>query len=124
MTYRFSTVEQGRGMRYYSTSACGKCAIKASCTRNKESRRVTRWENEAVLEAMEQRLKRRPDLLARRKAIVEHPFGSMKRWMDQGYFLTKGLEKVGAEFSLTVLAYNLRRVINLVGVPRMIATLA
>lgn len=73
---------------------------------------------------MEQRLKRRPDLLARRKAIVEHPFGSMKRWMDQGYFLTKGLEKVGTEFSLTVLAYNLRRVINLVGVPRMIATLA
>ena len=124
LTYRFSTVEQGRGMRYYSTSACGNCSIKASCTRNKESRRITRWENEAALEAMEQRLKRQPDLLGRRKAIVEHPFGSMKRWMDQGYFLTKGLEKVGTEFSLTVLAYNLRRVINLVGVPRMLAKLA
>lgn len=124
LTYRFSTVEQGRGMRYYSTSACGKCALKVRCTRNKESRRITRWENEAVLDTMEQRLKARPELMSRRKAIVEHPFGSMKRWMDQGYFLMKGLDKVGAEFSLTVLAYNLKRVINLVGVPRMIAALA
>ena len=124
LTYRFSTVEQGRGMRYYSTGACGRCAMKARCTRSQQSRRITRWENEAVLEAMEQRLKSRPELLSRRKAIVEHPFGSMKRWMDQGYFLMKGLEKVGAEFSLTVLAYNLRRVITLLGVPRMMAALA
>lgn len=124
LTYRFSTVEQGRGMRYYSTSACGTCAMKARCTRNKEARRITRWEQEAVLEAMEQRLKATPELGTRRKAIVEHPFGTMKRGMDQGYFLLRGLTKVRAEFSLTVLAYNLKRVINIVGVPRMMAALA
>jgi transposase len=123
LTYRFSTIEQGRGMRYYSTSACGRCAIKARCTRNKEARRITRWEQEAILEAMEQRLKANPELGTRRKAIVEHPFGTMKRGMDQGYFLLRGLAKVRAEFSLTVLAYNLKRVINIVGVPRMVAAL-
>jgi transposase len=124
LTYRFSTVEQGRGMRDYSTAACGRCALKARCTRNKQSRRITRWVNEGVLDAMEQRLKNDPTLRTRRKAIVEHPFGTMKRWMDQGYFLMRGLAHVRAEFSLTVLAYNLRRVINLVGVSRMIAAIA
>ena len=123
LTYRFSTVEQGRGMRYYSTSACSTCALKPRCTRNKESRRITRWEQEAVLEAMEQRLKAKPELGTRRKAIVEHPYGTMKRGMDQGYFLLRGLQKVRAEFSLTVLAYNIKRVMNLVGVPRMLAAL-
>jgi hypothetical protein len=98
--------------------------MKARCTRNKEARRITRWQQEAVLEAMEQRLKATPELGTRRKAIVEHPFGTMKRGMDQGYFLLRGLPKVRAEFSLTVLAYNLKRVVNIVGVPRMIAALA
>ena len=64
-----------------------------------------------------------PELRTRRQALVEHPFGTMKRWRDQGYFLMRGLVKVRTEFSLTVLAYNLTRVINLVGVPRMIAAL-
>ena len=123
LTYRFSTIEQGRGMRYYSTSACGRCAIKARCTRNKEARRITRWEQEAILEDMERRLKANPELGTRRKAIVEHPFGTMKRGMDQGYFLLRGLAKVRAEFSLTVLAYNLKRAISVVGIPRMIAAL-
>jgi hypothetical protein len=110
-------------MRYYMTSACSACALKPRCTRNKESRRITRWEQEAVLEAMEQRLKAKPELGTRRKAIVEHPYGTMKRGMDQGYFLLRGLQKVRAEFSLTVLAYNLKRVITLVGVPKMITAL-
>ncbi len=69
-------------------------------------------------------MKATPALGTRRKAIVEHPFGTMKRGMDQGYFLLRGLGKVRAEFSLTVLAYNLKRVINIVGVPRMVAALA
>ena len=124
LDYRFSTVEQGRGMRYYSTSACKGCALKPQCTRNKESRRITRWEQEGILDVMEQRLTDHPELRTRRKAIVEHPFGSMKRGMDQGYFLMRGLVKVKSEFSLTVLAYNLKRVINLVGVPRMLAALS
>lgn len=76
------------------------------------------------LDVMEQRLREQPELSTRRKAIVEHPFGTMKRGMSQGYFLLRGLAKVRAEFSLTVLAYNLRRVINIVGIPRLMAALA
>ncbi len=124
LTYRFSTVEQERGTRYYSTGACGRCALKARCTRNKAARRITRWEDEGVLDAMAQRLAEHPERYARRKAIVEHPFGTMKRGMDQGYFLLRGLAKVRTEFSLTVLAYNLKRALRLVGVPQLVAALA
>ncbi len=73
---------------------------------------------------MAERLVEHPERYARRKAIVEHPFGTMKRGMDQGYFLLRGLAKVRAEFSLTVLAYNLKRALRLVGVPQLIAALA
>ena len=76
------------------------------------------------MEAMAARLRRAPDLYRQRKALAEHPFGTMKRGMDQGYFLLKGLCKVRGEFSLTVLAYNLKRALNLVGVPRLMAALA
>ena len=124
LPYRFSTVEQGRGTRYYRTAACRPCALKSRCTRSPESRRITRWEQEGVLDAMAQRLRDNPKVMARRKTIVEHPFGTMKRWMDQGYFLTRGLAKVRGEFSLTVVAYNLKRAIMIVGVRRMIAALA
>ena len=80
--------------------------------------------DEHLLEAMAHRLAHNRALFAQRKALSEHPFGTMKRGMDQGYFLLKGLRKVRGEFSLTVLAYNLRRVFNLVGVPRLMAALA
>jgi len=76
------------------------------------------------MQAMAARLRRAPDLFRQRKALAEHPFGTMKRGMDQGYFLLKGLRKVRGEFSLTVLAYNLKRALNLVGVPRLLAALA
>ncbi len=79
---------------------------------------------EHVLEAMERRLARNRALFAQRKTLSEHPFGTMQRGMDQGYFLLKGLRKVRGEFSLTALAYNLKRVINLVGVPRLLEALA
>lgn len=124
LTYGYSTVERGRGMRYYRTPACTHCAVKARCTRSPGARRITRWEDEAVLDAMEVRHAQQPARSARRKALVEHPFGTMKRWMDQGYFLCRGLVKVGAEFSLTVFAYNLKRAMTIVGVPRLIAALA
>jgi hypothetical protein len=73
---------------------------------------------------MEARLKKRPDIIARRREIVEHPFGTIKQWMGQGAFLTRGLEKVRAEFSLTALAYNLRRALNIVGVEALRAAVA
>lgn len=82
---------------------------------------MNRFENEAVLERMADRLAARPDVLDQRRESVEHPFGSIKQWMGQGAFLMRGLENVRAEFSLTALAYTIRRAITLVGIPAMIA---
>ena len=97
------------------TDACRGCELKPQCTAN-TYRRVGRWTEEAVLERMEVRLAARPEILKQRREIAEHPFGSIKHWMNQGTFLLRGLEKVRAEFSLTVLAYNVIRVMNIVGV--------
>ena len=104
---------------YSNRSACPACALRPRCT--KTFRRVSRLENEAVLDRMAARLKARPDILDRRRESVEHPFGSIKQWMGQGAFLMKGLGNVRAEFSLTALAYNVRRVINILGVSAMLA---
>jgi transposase len=123
LTFRFDAVEHGRHIRYYATSACKICPLRQRCTRNKGGRRLTRWVDAHLLEAMEQRVRSRPEVMKQRKQLVEHPFGTMKRWWDAGYFLMRGLEKVRTEFSLTVLAYNLRRVLNLVEMPRLLAAL-
>jgi len=124
LTFRFETEEKGRCIRYYATTACRACPFKERCTRNQQGRRITRWVDEHILEAMAERVKGRPDIMQQRKAIVEHPFGTMKRAMQQGYFLLRGLPKVAAEMSLTVLAYNIKRVITILGVEKMIAALA
>lgn len=113
LTYRFSTVEKERELRYYRAKDCSTCLLKKQCTRNKGNRTITREANEAVMEEMAMRVKQKPQKMKLRKAIVEHPFGTMKRTMNAGYFLCKGLEAVRAEFSLTVLAYNLKRVLNI-----------
>lgn len=123
LTFRFDAVEHGRPIRYDATSACGGCALKPQCTRSKGGRRLTRWVDEHLLEAMEQRVRRRPEVMRQRTQVVAHPFGTRKRWWDAGSFLMRGLEKVRTEFSLTVLAYNLRRVVNLVEMPRLLAAL-
>ena len=107
---------------YSNRSACLACALRPRCTNT--FRRVSRLENEAVLDRMAARLKARPDIVDRRREAVEHPFGSIKQWMGQGAFLMKGLENVRAEFSLTALAYNLRRAINIIGVRAMITAVA
>ena len=100
--------------------ACRACPLRPHCTHN-SYRRVSRLGNEAVLDQMEARLAARPELLDQRREIVEHPFGTIKHWMNQGAFLMRGLENVRAEFSLTALAYNLRRAINILGVSTLIA---
>ena len=105
---------------YANDAACKTCALKARCT-GAASRKVTRYENEAVLDRMAERLAARPEVLDTRRESVEHPFGSVKQWMGQGAFLMRRLENVRAEFSLTAIAYNLRRAINLVGIPALIA---
>jgi transposase len=113
LTHRFNTYELGRSLRYYRTNACAKCPLKEKCTRNK-SRTITREENEGLMEAMAARAKAHPEKMALRKALVEHPFGTIKRWFGYTYFLVKGLEKVRAEWTLITLCYNLKRVLNIV----------
>ena len=107
-----------------SPNTCGACALRTQCTSSQGGRQITRYENEARLERMAERLAARPELRDRRRETVEHPFGSIKQWMGQGAFLTRGIENVRAEFSLTALAYNLRRALNLVGVPGLIAAVS
>jgi len=110
-------------INYTNKLACDDCAIRSRYT-NGRFRTVSRLENEAVLDRMQARLAQRPDILDRRREMVEHPFGTIKQWMNQGAFLMRGLEKVRAEFSLTALAYNLRRVLNIVGFAELMATVA
>jgi transposase len=104
---------------YTNRAACKACELKPRCTRT--FRRVSRLENEAVLDRMAARLAFRPDMLGQRRNSVEHPFGTIKQWMGQGAFLMRRLENVRGEFSLTALAYNIRRAITLVGVPGLVA---
>jgi transposase len=115
-----------RGLKktnYVNKLACDDCKIRQRCT-NGKFRTVSRLENEAVLDRMQARLAKRPGVLDRRRETVEHPFGTIKQWMNQGAFLMRGLEKVRAEFSLTSLAYNLRRVLNIVAFADLMAAVA
>jgi transposase len=107
---------------YGNPKACRACQLRARCTN--DARSVFRLENEDVLDRMAERLKARPAILDRRREVVEHPFGSIKQWMYQGAFLMRGLANVRAEFSLTALAYNLRRALNILGVEAMTAAVA
>ncbi|MGI4806843.1 MAG: transposase [Janthinobacterium lividum] len=108
-----------RTIRYGNRPACRDCALKPQCT-SSGARTIERWEGEAVLDRMAERLAARPDILDPRRETVEHPFGSIKQWMNQGAFLMRGLASVNAEFSLTALAHNLRRTINILGIPAIL----
>jgi hypothetical protein len=118
--YRYESFEQNRLIRYYTTSQCLTCRLKSKCTSNARGRRITRWVDEKFMDEMARRVRARPEVLRRRQQLSEPPFGTIKRAMNQGYFLMKGLDKVGAEMSLTVLSYNLKRAINILGVPKLI----
>ena len=112
-------------MRHYWTNACAGCAgcaIKRQCTTGKE-RRVKHWEHEGVVDAMQQRLDQAPDTMRNRRRTVEHPFGPLKAWMGSTHFLTKTLQRVSTEMSLHVLAYNLKRVIAILGVKPLVAAI-
>ncbi len=118
LTWRFNNVEDGRTLRNYLGTGCATCVIKAQCTTGKE-RRVKRWEHEAALDAMQRRLDQTPSAMRVRKQTVEHPFGTIKCWMGATHFLTRTLKRVSTEMSLHVLAYNLKRVIAIMGVRPM-----
>jgi transposase len=114
LTRHFSSVEDGMTLHVYWTTRCGDCPLKPQCTTGKE-RRIKRWEHEAVIDAMQERLDRTPHAMGIRRATVEHTFGTLKAWMGATHFKTKTLEKVRTEMSLHVLAYNLKRVIAILG---------
>jgi transposase len=115
LTWRYSSVEKGMTIHSYWTTKCPDCPLRARCTSSKQPRRVRRWEHEAVIDAMQERLDRKPDAMRIRRATVEHPFGTLKAWMGATHFKMKTLEKVKTEMSLHILAYNLKRVIAILG---------
>ena len=122
LTYSFTTKENGLVLYRYSTNACQNCAIKNSCTTGKE-RRITRWEHEHILEAVQRRLDEHPEMMRQRRETVEHPFGTIKARMGATHFLMKTLPRVAAEMALHVLAYNLTRVMNIMGTKPLIAAM-
>jgi hypothetical protein len=115
LPYRYTNEEDGKTLRRYWTTACQACALKSKCTTGKE-RRISRWEHEAVLEAVQARLDRNPDKMRVRRQTVEHPFGTIKSWMGSTHFQMKTLKHVSTEMALHVLAYNMKRVMRILGV--------
>jgi hypothetical protein len=122
LIYRYMNEEDGLTLRRYWTSACQTCAIKHRCTTGKE-RRITRWEHEHVLEAVQRRLDEHPEAMRQRRETVEHPFGTIKARMGATHFLMKTLKRVSTEMALHVLAYNLTRVMNILGTRPLIAAM-
>lgn len=120
--YRMTTEQDGKMMRRYWTNACPNCLLKSKCTTGNE-RRIPRWEHEHVLEAAQKRLDENPQAMRARRETVEHPFGTLKMRMGATHFLMKRLPKVATEMALHVLAYNLTRVMNIVGVKPLLAAI-
>jgi transposase len=113
LIHRGVRIKNGYEEKAYTTSACYQCSLKPKCSKNKHSRRIYRWIHEDVMERLDRRVKDQNEIMKLRKALVEHPFGTIKHWMDQGYFLMKGKPKVTAEMALSVLSYNLKRVLKI-----------
>lgn len=124
LRFRSKKNERGKEFKVYKTKACAGCPLRAQCTTSKYGRKLVRWVDQEVIERLQARNRGRPELLKLRKTLAEHPFGTIKWGMDQGYFLLKGKRKVTTEFGLTVLSYNLKRVLNILGVEQMISMLA
>ena len=122
LIWRMRTVEKGRKLDAYWSSACPRCAIKRRCT-SSTNRRLYRWAHEDVLDAVQDRLDGQPDSMRLRRQTVEHPFGTLKAWMGYTHFLTRTLAHVRTEMSLHVLAYNLKRVIAILGVKPLLAAI-
>jgi len=123
LTYRYTSLQGGLRLRRYWASVCKSCAIKAQCTPATE-RRITRWEHEHVLEVVQRRLDEHPERMRQRRETVEHPFGTIKCWMGYTHFQMKTLARVGTEMALHVLAYNLKRVMKIMGIAPLIAAIS
>jgi len=115
LTWRYKTEEAGKIIHRYWSSNCSTCKIKKQCTTGKE-RRISRWEHEDIIDEMEAELEKEPNKMGIRRQTVEHPYGTLKHWMGSTHFLTKRLKGVSTEMSLHVLAYNLKRVMKIIGI--------
>jgi hypothetical protein len=122
LTYRFTNVADGKTLHSYWTTACPACPLKEKCTTGK-MRRIRRWEHEGVLEAVQDRLDRNPQMMTMRRSVVEHPFGTIKFWMGAVHFLMKRLPNVRTEMALHVLSYNMKRVMNMLGVDALLRSI-
>ncbi len=122
LAYRFDSIEHGKTLWVYMRYGCSTCPLQAICT-SSNAKRIKRWENEHLLEAAAAELKKQPEAMRQRKRLVEHPYGTIKHWMGSTHFLMKRLPNVQAEMSLHVLAYNLRRAINILGTEKIIEQL-
>lgn len=120
LKYRNTAVHHGKRMKLYKSRECMECKSKRLCTKNKNGRIIYRWEHEEILEDMRRQIKLNKDKVKRRQWLTEHIFGTMKRNFNQGYFLMRGIDKVGGEMGLTVLAYNIKRALNILGSERLI----
>ena len=122
LTYHYTNEEDGKMLRRYWTTACPSCPLKSRCTTGPQ-RRISRWEHEHLLEAVQQRLDGNPQAMRLRRETVEHPFGTLKMRMGATHFLMRRLPKVATEMALHVLAYNLTRVMNIIGVQALVAAI-
>jgi transposase len=122
LAYRYTNEEDGKTLRRYWTTACPRCPLKSQCTKGPE-RRITRWEHEHVLDAVQERLDANPQAMRQRRETAEHPFATLKMRMGATHFLMKRLPKVGTEMALHVLAYNLTRVMNIIGIQPLLAAM-
>jgi len=115
-----TTYRKEREENIYTTRKCLNCSLRSKCTKDRHGRHIYRWINEQIIEEMAVRVQENPDKIKARACIVEHPFGTIKQPMNQGYFLTRGFEGVKAELSLTMLSYNIKRVLNILGVDKLL----
>ena len=122
LSWRYASIEDGMTLHVYWADICQDCRLKEQCTTGPQ-RRIKRWEHQAVLETMQQRLDQAPDAMAVRRQTVEHPFGTIKAWMGATHFLTRTLRRVSTEMSLHVLAYNLKRVMQVLGAKPLMAAM-
>ena len=110
-------------VRYRNRDACGGCALKSRCTQE-PVQQIRRWKHEDVLDTVQRRLEHMPKAMTVRRRTAEHPFGTIKAWMGSTHFLTRTLPKVKTEMSLQVLAYNLKRMMKVIGIGPLIRAMA
>lgn len=122
-TFKSKIKYHGKVMRLYKSEECLNCPLRHKCTRNRRGKIIYRWEHEEVLEEMRERVNREKEKVKMRQSLIEHIFGTIKRNFNQGYFLMRGKENVSAEMCLTVLAYNIKRVLKILGPERLIGAM-